>query len=72
MSPSSCVAHYFKKEQLIFSLFSFGITLALLPKVDRKETQYSIILQSTQNRQIAVIVTKVDFFIQNLTIPIIL
>ena len=43
-------------------MFSFGITLDLLPKSDRKETQYSIILQSTQNRQIAVIVTKVDFF----------
>ena len=33
------VARYPKRGQVKFNLFSFGITLALLPKVDRKETQ---------------------------------
>ena len=43
-------------------MFSFGITLALLPESDRKETEYNVILQSTQNGQIAARVAKVDFF----------
>ena len=61
-SHRSIVAHYSKKEQLIITLFSFGITLALLPECDRKETEYNVILQSTKNGQIAVRVAKVDFF----------
>ena len=58
----SIVAHYPKKEHLIISIFSFGITLTLLPKVDRKEIQYSIERNETQNSQIAVIITKIDWF----------
>ena len=58
----SFVAHYPKKEHLIISIFSFGITLTLLPKVDRKEIQYSIERNETQNSQIAVIITKIDWF----------
>ena len=58
----SLVERYFKKEYLIFTIFSFGITLALLPESDRKETEYNVILQSSQNGQIAVRVAKVDFF----------
>ena len=61
-SHRSFVAHYPKKEQLIISIFSFGITLTLLPKVDRKEIQYSIERNETQNSQIAVIITKIDWF----------
>ena len=56
------MAHYSKKEHLIISIFSFGITLTLLPKVDRKEIQYSIERNETQNSQIAVIITKIDWF----------
>ena len=33
-SHRSFVAHYSKKEHLIISIFSFGITLTLSPKVD--------------------------------------
>ena len=61
-SHRSFVAHYPKKEQLIISIFSFGITLTLLPKVDRKEIQYSIERNETQNSQIVVIITKIDWF----------
>ena len=57
------MAHYFKKEHFIITLFSFGITLTLSPKVDRKEIQYLIVRDKTQNSQIAVIITKIDWFL---------
>ena len=57
------MGHYFKKELVKYDLFSFGITFALSPKVDRKEIQYSIESDETQNSQIAVIMAKTDCFL---------
>ena len=63
------MAHYSKKEHLIISIFSFGITLTLSPKVDRKEIQYTILKDERKNSQIANIITKFDSIFMRLLPP---